>query len=197
MPGEDWFYRFLERNNRLTERLAQNIKRVRAAVNRETIVEYFSNLRETLEEVPDTNIVNYDETNMSVDPGRVKVLCRKGSKRAERIMDSSKNSIYIMMELLPRYTVYKATHLYPTWVEGGVEGAFYNRTKSGWFDGPTFEDWFDKIAMPYLKNLQGPKVIIGDNLSSQFYAPSPTTRRGIFCTLKEKMTNGIIRMENK
>lgn len=57
MPGEDSFYRFLERNNRLTKRLAQNIKRVRAAVNRETIVEYFSNLRETLEEVPDTNIV--------------------------------------------------------------------------------------------------------------------------------------------
>lgn len=69
-------------------------------------------------------------------------------------------------QLLPPYTVYKATHLYPTWVEGGVEGAFYNRTKSGWFDGPTFEDWFDKIALPYLKNLQGPKVIIGDNFSS-------------------------------
>lgn len=172
MPGEEWFYRFLSRNNRVTERLAQNIKRVRANVTRESIVEYFSNLRETLEGVPDTNIVNYDETNMSDDPGRVKVLCRKGSKRAERIMDSSKTSISIMMaisasgQLLPPYTVYKATHLYPTWVEGGVEGAFYNRTKSGWFDGPTFEDWFDKIALPYLKKLQGPKIIIGDNLSS-------------------------------
>lgn len=135
-------------------------------------MEYFSNLRETLEGVPDTNIVNYDESNMSDDPGRVKVLCRKGSKRAERIMDSSKKSISIMMaisangQLLPSYTVYKATHLYPTWVEGGVEGAFYNRTKSGWFDGPTFEDWFDKIALPYFKKLQGPKIIMGDNLAS-------------------------------
>ncbi|KAJ8916880.1 hypothetical protein NQ315_013348, partial [Exocentrus adspersus] len=71
MPGEEWFYRFMNRN--------------KAAVSRESIVEYFSNLRETL---PDTNILNYDETNMSDDPGRVKVLCRKDSKRAERIMDS-------------------------------------------------------------------------------------------------------------
>lgn len=171
-PGEDWFYRFIKRNNSLTERLAQNIKRVRAGVDRESIVNYFTNLRETLQGIPATNIVNYDETNMSDDPGRVKVLCRRGSKRVERIMDSSKSSISIMMaisasgQLLPPYTVYKATHLYPTWVEGGVEGAYYNRTKSGWFDGPTFEDWFDKIALPYLKNLEGPKVLIGDNLAS-------------------------------
>lgn len=35
MPGKEWFYCFLNRNKRLTERLAQNIKRVRANVTRE------------------------------------------------------------------------------------------------------------------------------------------------------------------
>lgn len=65
MPGGDWFYKFLERNNCLTERLAQNIKRVKAAVYRESIVDYFSSLREALEGIPATNIINYDETNMN------------------------------------------------------------------------------------------------------------------------------------
>lgn len=82
-------------------------------VSKAIIVEYFSNLRETLDGVLDTNIVNYDETNISDDRGRVKVLCRKGSKRAERIMDSIKSSISITMaffafgQLLPPYIVYK------------------------------------------------------------------------------------------
>ena len=31
---------------------------------------------------------------------------------------------------------------------------------------PTFEDWFEAIALPYFLKLEGKKVLIGDNLSS-------------------------------
>lgn len=163
LPGIEWFYAFLKRNNILTERMAQNIKRCRANVTRETVLNYFENLRNTLEDVPPSNIVNYDETNLTDDPGRIKVLCRRGSKRVERIMDSSKVSTSVMFAisgsgvLLPPYVVYKSVHLYPSWVEAGPEGCIYNRTKSGWFDSATFEDWFDKILLPHFKNLPGKK----------------------------------------
>lgn len=40
------------------------------------------------------------------------------------------------------------------------------RTKSGWFDAGTFEDWFMTTLLPRLKKLPGVKVVIGDNLSS-------------------------------
>lgn len=30
-------------------------------------------------------------------------------------------------KMLPPYTVYKAKHMYPTWMEGGIERAGYNR----------------------------------------------------------------------
>ena len=63
--------------------------------------------------------------------------------------------------LLPPYVVYRSLHLYPTRIEGGPQGMHYSRTKSGWFD-----DWFDKIVLPYFKNLPGKKVMIGENLSS-------------------------------
>lgn len=172
LPGNEWFYTFMKRNNHLTERLAQNIKRCRAAVTKTMIQDYFDNLSFTLQSVLPSHIINYDETNITDDPGSVKVVSKRGSKRVERVIDWSKSSTSVMMSItgsgimLPPYVVYKSVHLYPTWIEGGVPGAVYNRTKSGWFDGPTFEDWFHKIALPYLKNLDGKKNLLGDNLSS-------------------------------
>ncbi|KAG5865800.1 hypothetical protein JTB14_008026 [Gonioctena quinquepunctata] len=100
----------------------------------------------------------------------MKVVCKRGSKSVERIIDSSKSSISVMMSIsasgvmLPPYTLYKSVHLYPTWI-GGIQGAMYNRTKSGWFDGPTFEDWFEKLLYHTLGLLMN-KKLIGDNLSS-------------------------------
>lgn len=70
-------------------------------------------------------------------------------------------------KMLPPYTVYKARHIYPTWIKGGVEGAGYNRNDSGWFDMPIFEDWFITCFLPACRNLIGQKVIIGDNLASR------------------------------
>ena len=73
-------------------------------------------------------------------------------------------------DLLPLYVVYKAECLWDSWTIGGPPNTRYNRSKSGWFEGSSFEDWFDTIALPYCKKLTGPKVLIGDNLSSHFSA---------------------------
>lgn len=171
-PGIEWFSSFLRRNPNLTERMCENVKRVRAGVNRETLNEYFDNLEVSLQGIPPSNIINFDETNFCDDPGQVKVVSKRGVKHVERIVDTSKTSISVMMaaaangDLLPPYIVYKAKHLYPTWTENGVPGAAYNRNASGWFDLPLFDDWFEKILLPFVKKLEGRKAIIGDNLSS-------------------------------
>nr|XP_023024930.1 uncharacterized protein LOC111513006 [Leptinotarsa decemlineata] len=118
------------------------------------------------------NIWNYDETNLTDDPGVSKVICKKGSKYVERIMNSSKSSTSLMLcgnatgELMPMYVVYKADHLWTTWTEGGPKSCRYNRYKSGWFDAGIFEDWFFSTVLPRLKKQDGYKVLIGDNLSS-------------------------------
>ena len=119
-------------------------------------------------------IVNYDETNIVDDPGKKKVIGRRGAKHCYRIMDSSKCSVSVMFsgtasgKLLPPYIVYGAEHIYDTWTQGGPKSALYNRTKSGWFNECTFQDWFEGIALPYFRSFpQGsPKALIGDNLSS-------------------------------
>lgn len=173
LPGTEWGYSFLKRHqHRLTQRQCQNIKRARAEKTEEEFIIYFNNLEKTLQDVDPSRILNYDETNVTDDPGSKKCIFRRGTKYPERVMNSTKTAISIMFavtasgEVLPPYTVYKAERIYDQWCIGGPPGARYNRTKSGWFDSASFQDWFFKIVVPWAKKLEGPKVLIGDNLSS-------------------------------
>ena len=172
LPGTELADSFLRRHHDKTaQRMCQNIKRSRASVSPEIIHEYFDNVKLSLIDVEASNIINYDETNLSDDPGS-KVIMKRGTKYPERIMDSTKSSTSLMYAgcadgtLLPTYVVYKSKNMYDTWTLGGAEGTRYNRSKSGWFDMQCFHDWFVKIALPHLRRLPGKKVLIGDNLSS-------------------------------
>lgn len=128
----------------------------------------------SLEGVEPDMLVNYDETNMTDNPGRKKVIVRRGTCHPERIVDSSKESTSVMFsgsadgKLLSPYITYKALNLYDSWTENGPKGAVNNRSKSGWFTLEIFEDWFRKIAIPYFKQFEkdAVKVKIGDNLAS-------------------------------
>lgn len=175
LPGVDWVKSFLLRHkNILSERLCQNIKRARASVDATVVDQYFNELEKSLEGVSNDVIVNYDETNMTDDPSRKKVIVRRGCKHPDRIIDHSKSSTSVMFSgsasgvLLPPYVCYRAEHLYDTWTEGGPKGTRYNRSKNGWFNLIVFEDWFFSIAVPYFQKFDDgtPKVLIGDNLSS-------------------------------
>lgn len=75
LPGYEWSKSLLKRNNQLiSERMVQNIKRARAKVSPESVNEYFNHLEETLTNIPPENIVNYDETNLSDNPGQKNVF---------------------------------------------------------------------------------------------------------------------------
>ena len=138
----------MKRHDDVNTRMTRNIKKNRAAVSDEEVKRFFTNtcITKELEGVPDTNIWNYDETNLADDTGSKKAIVKRGSKYPERIMDTTKTSISLMFcgnatgRCLPPYVVYKADHLWSTWCEGGPEGARYNRSKSGWFDSICFED---------------------------------------------------------
>ena len=53
-----------------------------------------------------------------------------------------------------------------SWVRGAPPGTKFNRTKSGWFDGGTFECFFNDILLPIIKKQEGAHAMIGDILSS-------------------------------
>ncbi|CAH2088822.1 unnamed protein product [Euphydryas editha] len=130
-----------------------NIKSSRAAVSSDTIKEYFGELGKSLENVPTQNIINYDETNLTNEPGCKKVIVSRGCKYSERKVNHSKGKISLMISVtgdgkfLPPYIVYKAAHLYDSWTIRGPHNARYNRSSPSWFD-------------------DAKKLLKGDNLSS-------------------------------
>ncbi|XP_056642634.1 uncharacterized protein LOC130449025 [Diorhabda sublineata] len=160
---------FLKRHENLTLRISSNIKKVRAEVHVSLIENYIDNLKEEVEDVHPNNIFKYDETNLTDDPGNKKVIWKEGAKYVDNICNLSKSATSILMpgnaagDLLSPYFIYRAKHLCSTWTENGPEGTRCNHSKSGWFDAVCFDDWFQ---LPGVENLDGPKVIIGDNLSS-------------------------------
>ncbi|KAG5881207.1 hypothetical protein JTB14_026648 [Gonioctena quinquepunctata] len=172
LPGTDWFNGFMKQNSTLTIELAENTKRVRAALSYELVADYFRNSKNVMKDIPCSNIINYDETNFVDDPGAVKVVSKKGTKHAHRAIDSTKTSTTVMFAIagddtmLPPYIVYKEKHSYVGWTEGGIKVARYNRTLSGWFDATIFEDWFYSIILPHFEKLDGHKVLVENNLSS-------------------------------
>ena len=172
LPGLEWANLFITRHPELSLRFAENVKRTRAAVDETMLRSFFENLATELQDVSSRNVWNFDETNLTDDPGKKKVLVKKGCKYPEFIRNASKTSISVMFagnaagELLPPYVVYRASNMWTTWTENGPRGSRYNASSSGWFDSNIFTDWLEFQMMPRLKRLEGKKVLICDNLSS-------------------------------
>lgn len=136
-PGYEWSRSFLKRNRgEITVKFCENIKRSRAAVLKQTVSSFYDHFKKTCENVPPSNIVNYDETNLCDDPGRRKLIVKRGVKHPERVINSSKVAISIMIAGAAD------GHVLPPYVCGGPPGCRYNHNSSGWFDLALFEDWF-------------------------------------------------------
>ena len=66
--GIDWLNGFMKQHN-LTKQITDNVKAACAEVNAKVINNYFDHLEETRNNIPPSNIFNYDETNVTDDPG--------------------------------------------------------------------------------------------------------------------------------
>ena len=94
--------------------------------------------------------------------------------------------------MIPPMVVYKAQHVYEGWTTGGPRGTVYDCTPTGWFDGRTFTRWFLLAFLPAVQQLEGRKVLLGDNLASHF---TPEVIRAVrqndiyFCALPPNATH--------
>jgi hypothetical protein len=137
LPGPDFVKSFLQRHPVLSKRRANLIKRSRAGVTHEIVLEFFKRFAISAEGVPAENMYNYDETNLQDNPGCIKGIYKKGTKHAEHVKNHSKSSISIMIcgsaagKLLHPYVVYKGVNVYRSWCQGYKEAVF-SATASGW-----------------------------------------------------------------
>lgn len=172
LPGPDFVRCFLRRHKDLSVRTANLIKRSRAALSQEIVKDFFDHYEKTVAGIPASHIFNYDETNFRDNPGSSKAIFQKGVKYAEQVRDHTKSAISVMFcgsaegVLLPPTVVYKAANVYESWCSGGIEGALYYSTDSGWFDMFVFALWFKQSFLPHVRRMPGRKVLLGDNLAS-------------------------------
>ncbi|KAF2886981.1 hypothetical protein ILUMI_19192 [Ignelater luminosus] len=151
--------------------MSTNIKRARAALTPE-IVKPFDELSKSSKDISAEALINYDETSMQ-NNSNSKIIAQQTCKYPERILDYTKSSFSVMFPgsasgtLLDLYVVYKSDNMYGSWTEGDPAGIRYSCSKSGWFEGNIFQNWFESIALPYLKT-EGDycKAIVGGNLAS-------------------------------
>jgi hypothetical protein len=92
-PTKKFVIGFLARHKELSFRKANNIKRSRALVSREEVQELFKHFSKTVEGVPPCNIWNFDKTNFKDDLGSEKALFKKGTKYAERVLNTTKSCL--------------------------------------------------------------------------------------------------------
>jgi len=83
MSGKEWTVSFIKRPPELSVRFASNIKRKQAQIADDTITEYFTHLGPELANVPPSNIWNYDETNLTDNPGNKRIITKRGAKYPE------------------------------------------------------------------------------------------------------------------
>lgn len=128
--GYEWAKCFLSLHSHiLSERLGNHIKRSRVAVDVELLSSFFDELSKTLEGVKPEAIFNYDESNLSDDLGKKKLIFHKGVKYPDNVINFSKSAVTLMLcvsangDILPPYVVYKAANLWDSWHEGGPKGA--------------------------------------------------------------------------
>jgi len=136
MPGIDFALGFLKHQTALARRFSSNVKKVCSRVNSEVMAEYIEHLSKELEGIPPENIWNYDETNLTDDPSKKKVISRRGSKYVETICNSTKTSTTVRFcrnatgsVFLPPYVVFKAEHLWDSWCVNGAPKTRYSRKK--------------------------------------------------------------------
>ena len=78
--------------NRLKERFAANIICCRTVVREETIRAYIENLKEIAKNLPAENIWNLDETNLTDDAGKRRLICCCAPKYCR--LESTKSGLF-------------------------------------------------------------------------------------------------------
>ena len=76
MPGPNWVRAFIKRH-KLTKYVTGNVKAARAEVTREVLMDYFNDLEKWVN-VSFDRIYNYDETNVTDNPGAKAVIADVG-----------------------------------------------------------------------------------------------------------------------
>ncbi|KAJ8939008.1 hypothetical protein NQ314_011258 [Rhamnusium bicolor] len=111
-PGRDWVLNFLKRHkNELSNRLSSNISSKRASLSANVLDSFFANAQEMLTTTDPSLMVNFNENNLTDNPRNKKFIFKRGTRYPERVINSTKNAISLIIKQVPRnkHCIYLST----------------------------------------------------------------------------------------
>ncbi|XP_047026859.1 uncharacterized protein LOC124635108 [Helicoverpa zea] len=179
IPGEDWFLNFKKRHN-LSIRKPEPLEyaRKKAATDPFIIYGYFDLLKKILTELnledKPKQIWNLDESSLSLDPSKSRIVGERGECSSRVISTSGRENTTFVLAAnaaggrAPPLIIFKAKNVWDQWKappDKEYPGTAYAATPNGWMETEVFKNYFEKVLIPALGN-DRPVLVIYDGHST-------------------------------
>ncbi|XP_049878885.1 uncharacterized protein LOC126375862 [Pectinophora gossypiella] len=170
-PGDAWFLEFRKRHN-LSVKTPQPVEYLRKRMTDPFIIyEYFNLLKNELTGLDSKRIWNLDESSITLDPTKTKVVGGVGLPCTRTTAGTGKEHVTVLTtvnaagEKLNPLIVFKGKNVYEQWMaDRNPEHDFelsYAASKKGWMEKDIFFNYMEKVVIPNLGQ-ERPVLIIYD-----------------------------------
>ncbi|XP_049786324.1 uncharacterized protein LOC126188757 [Schistocerca cancellata] len=181
-PGEKWFKSFMRRHPDVSERHAESINTVRAAVTEENIRQWFNELHQHLQQGNNLDILNEpkridnaDETGFETCPKTGKVLGPISFDNLYEVKSGNeKEAITVMAnfnaagDTVPPMVVFPLQKISGDISENLNSEWGIGQSKKGWMTGALYFEYIANIFLPWLKKerVKFPVILLVDGHKS-------------------------------
>ncbi|XP_065658622.1 uncharacterized protein LOC136083143 [Hydra vulgaris] len=171
-PTRKWYSGFMNKYRKeICPRKVSGMQTIRAVATQPAIIDnWFEQLAVAYNEhnLGDKlfQIFNCAESGLQFDQGKVKIICKKGTKNPEKLAPSNEKQMTTILtcfnsfgNYLPHQIIYKGKHVMKDWCKGGAQNVYYNSSSSGWMESEHFLSWFKTVFLPHANKLSGFKVL--------------------------------------
>eukprot|EP00873_Tetraselmis_striata_P006199 jgi/Tetstr1/426463/TSEL_016764.t1 len=190
-PSYTWYRRFLERHSdRIRSRVVENLDPKRWKVTLDdlkSLYDILDNLRKIYPDLPARNVCNLDETNITPERRKSRVLAAKGARRTHTLCNEARFSMTALpvvfadgSEMSPHFIIKGKRR--PKWWGSqkycvdllGTEFTYATLAvqANGWMDSEIFLAWFTEYFLPFTADRRSektPVILVLDNFSGHVH----------------------------
>ena len=174
--GKDWLKDFMRRRTELALRTPEATSMARAtAFNRQTVHEFFTNLREVRSRYPyqPQNIYNVDETGVTTVQKPGQVLAAKGAKQVGHRTGAERGNLVTVCccvnaigNSVPPFFIFPRVRFSERMIAGCPPGSVGVASSSGWMNAETFLQWMKHFIHHTRCEVDNEVLLILDNHES-------------------------------
>ena len=172
-PSNKWWCGFIKRNPTLSLRRADKLDRGRARMANQTVMnQHFDLLNQVFTKLGlKDKVMNCDESRISLDPKKEKVIASKGTKHVYSQQLGTRDHITIHCcisasgESLPPMIIYQKNFPSGAYTRGGPPNTLYAKSPNGYMDSELYLLRFKRIFLKYAPK-ERPLLLIQDGYKS-------------------------------